>query len=83
MLTDLHLQKYLQGLLSETEQKEMEALLVKRQQSEIKRYLAWYRFNPYNLKGYDLVFDSTGKPGEEVIAEMVEAVKSYKGRVKK
>ncbi|MBN2145320.1 MAG: nucleoside monophosphate kinase [Candidatus Aureabacteria bacterium] len=45
--------------------------LVHRQESEIKRYLAWYDFNPFELSTYDIVFDSS----HTSIDEMVEKVR--------
>ncbi len=60
-----------------TEQ-EMEALLVKRQQSEVKRYIAWYHFNPYELKGYDYIFDSTHKLKDAIISEMIKSLQEMK-----
>jgi cytidylate kinase len=59
-------------------QEEMEALLLKRQQSEVKRYLAWYHFNPYELKGYDYIFDSTHKSQNALLSEMIEALRHSK-----
>lgn len=41
-----------------------------RKESEVRRYTAWYGFNPYDPKEYDIVYDTTGKTIEQMIAEL-------------
>ena len=48
--------------------------LAKRQESEIKRYLKWYNYNPYELNTYDIVFDSTNEPIDEVVDSLFSKI---------
>ena len=36
--------------------------------------MAWYGFNPYDPKEYDIVYDTTGKGIEQMISELKELV---------
>jgi cytidylate kinase len=54
-------------------------LINERKQSEISRYMEWYKFNPYELKCYDIVYDSTGKNVEQMISELYDLVLAFKG----
>lgn len=49
-------------------------LIQEREKSEIFRYQSWYGFNPYNPQNYDIVFDSTHVPPEEMIHLVAEDV---------
>lgn len=46
----------------------------KRQESEIKRYLSWYDFNPYEPSFYDIVFDTGEKSVEDLISALNQSV---------
>lgn len=46
--------------------------LRERKQSEIKRYREYYNINPYDMKNYDLVLDTTKLSIEEVVERVLE-----------
>ena len=51
-----------------------------RQESEIRRYMAWYNYNPYDPKAYDIVYDTTGKAIEKMLGELTSLIeKKRKG----
>jgi cytidylate kinase len=54
--------------------------ILARQNSEIKRYLAWYDFNPYDPKFYDIVFDTTRHSVDETVRRITDAVISVQRR---
>ena len=64
-------------------EKTLEAIR-QRKESEIKRYMAWYDFNPYDPKEYDIVYDTTGKAIPEMIHELKNLVekRGFSGKSK-
>ncbi len=47
----------------------------KRRKSEELRYKKYYKLNPYNLKQYDLVIDTTKATPKKVVDKIIDAVK--------
>ena len=45
-----------------------------RKESEVKRYLSLYQFNPYDHGEYDIVFDTTGMTIENMISFLAEEI---------
>lgn len=48
-----------------------------RRNSEISRYMSWYNFNPYDLKSYDIIYDSTNKSIDTMINELFEKISDF------
>lgn len=48
-----------------------------RRNSEISRYISWYNFNPYDLKVYDIVYNSTNKTIDTMISELFEKISEF------
>jgi len=44
---------------------------------EARRYTKKYDANPYEMKNYDLVVDTSDTPIEEVVAKVTEAYQSW------
>ncbi len=45
-----------------------------RKESEVRRYMAWYSFNPYDPREYDIVYDTTGKTIEQMISGLKDCI---------
>jgi len=59
--------------------KEAQEDLEKRKQTEIERYEKLYGINPYDLKHYDLVIDTSYQTPEEVVQQILTAAGVDKG----
>ena len=57
---------------------EAKSKIIRRKESEIKRYMSWYDFNPYDPGVYDIVYDSTGKSVETMIHEIGHGISNLK-----
>ncbi len=49
-----------------------------REESEKKRYNGYYKINPYDLKHYDLVVDTTEISADEVVEKILKELKEVK-----
>jgi cytidylate kinase len=58
---------------SQTVQSAREKLL-RRKESEIKRYLEYYRFDPYDTKYYDVVFDTSNHSIDETLTAVYDSI---------
>lgn len=52
--------------------------IIKRTESEKKRYREYYNLNPYDPSNYDLLIDTTGQTIIEVVDEILDYLKSDK-----
>ncbi len=53
---------------------EAKKLMQERVISDISRYKKHYSFNPYEKKGYDIIFDTTNLSKEECVKELIELI---------
>ena len=54
--------------------KEMKTLMDQRQEQEIYRFTKYYNVNPYDMKNYDFVFDSTKLNPETMAQEVMDFI---------
>lgn len=47
-----------------------------RKESEIKRYISLYKFNPYDLKIYDIIYDTSDKNLDNMINDLIKTIKN-------